>query len=50
MEKVPSPELAYTGTQVNYHLVCKRKLWLFSRSFEMEHSSDLVLLGRFESD
>ena len=46
MEKIPSPELTYTGTQVNYHFVCKRKLWLFSRNFEMERSSDLVLLGR----
>ena len=46
MEKIPSPELAYTGTQVNYYLVCKRKLWLFSRNFEMERSSDLVLLGK----
>jgi CRISPR-associated exonuclease Cas4 len=44
MEKIP--ELTYTGTQVNYYLVCRRKLWLFSRNFEMEHSSDLVLLGR----
>jgi CRISPR-associated exonuclease Cas4 len=46
MEKIPSPELAYTGTQVNYYFVCKRKLWLFSRNLEMERSSDLVLLGR----
>jgi CRISPR-associated exonuclease Cas4 len=46
MEKIPSPELAYTGTQVNYYFVCKRKLWLFSRNFDMEHSSDLVLLGK----
>lgn len=46
MEKIPFPEFIYTGTQVNYYFVCKRKLWLFSRNFEMEHSSDLVLLGR----
>lgn len=46
MEKISSPELIYTGTQVNYYLVCKRKLWLFSRNFEMERSSDLVLLGK----
>ena len=46
MEKIPSPELAYTGTQVNYYFVCKRKLWLFSRNFEMEQFSDLVLLDR----
>ena len=46
MEEIPFPELVYTGTQVNYYFVCKRKLWLFSRNFEMEHSSDLVLLGK----
>ena len=46
MEKLLSPELTYTGTQVNYYFVCRRKLWLFSRNFEMERSSDLVLLGR----
>ena len=45
MKEIPSPELTYTGTQVNYYFVCKRKLWLFSYNFEMEHSSDLVSLG-----
>jgi hypothetical protein len=30
MQKIPSPELAYTGTQVNYHFVCGWELWLFS--------------------
>jgi CRISPR/Cas system-associated exonuclease Cas4 (RecB family) len=30
MQKIPSPELAYTGTQVNYYPICRRKLWLFS--------------------
>ncbi|MFQ6071929.1 MAG: CRISPR-associated protein Cas4 [Methanosarcinales archaeon] len=39
-------ELIYTGTQVNYYFVCKKKLWLFSNYLEMEHSSDLVLLGK----
>jgi hypothetical protein len=36
----------YTGTQVNYYFICKRKLWLFSHGLEMEETSDLVLLGR----
>jgi CRISPR-associated exonuclease Cas4 len=36
----------YTGTQVNYYFICKRKLWLFSRGLEMEETSDLVLMGR----
>ena len=41
-----SGELYFTGTQVNYYFVCKRKLWFFSHDFEMEQSSDLVLLGK----
>jgi len=45
MERISSPELTYTGTQVNYYFVCKRKLWLFSNSLGMEHSSDRVMLG-----
>ncbi len=36
----------YTGTQVNYYFVCKRKLWLFSHGISMEHSSDLVSTGK----
>lgn len=39
-----SPE--FTGTQINYYSVCKRKLWFFSHGLEMEESSDLVLLGK----
>jgi len=38
--------LNFTGTQVNYFFVCKRKLWLFSHGLEMEETSDLVLLGK----
>ncbi|HED03262.1 MAG TPA: CRISPR-associated protein Cas4 [Candidatus Fraserbacteria bacterium] len=38
--------MAYTGTQVNYFLVCPRKLWLFSHDLTMEDSSELVELGR----
>ena len=34
-----------TGTHFNYYLVCKRKLWLFSNSIQMEHTSDLVYEG-----
>lgn len=36
----------FTGTQVNYSLVCPRKLWLFSRDLDMEHTSEYVELGR----
>jgi len=39
-------ELLFTGTQVNYSFVCRRKLWLFSHDLEMEEKSDLVLLGK----
>ncbi len=35
-----------TGTEFNYYLLCKRKLWLFSHDVEMEHTSDNVLLGK----
>lgn len=38
--------LLYTGTQVNYCVVCPRKLWLFSYDFDMEHTSELVEVGR----
>lgn len=35
----------YTGTQVNYYAVCRRKLWLYSHHLELEKSSDRVALG-----
>jgi len=37
----------FTGTQINYFLVCSTKLWLFSNNVTMESSSDLVGMGRF---
>jgi CRISPR-associated exonuclease Cas4 len=40
----------YTGTQVNYYVVCPRKLWLFSHQIEMERNSDLVQLGKLLHD
>lgn len=39
-------QLDYTGTQVNYFIVCPRKLWLFSHDVTMEHTSELVELGQ----
>jgi CRISPR-associated exonuclease Cas4 len=36
----------FTGTQVNYFAVCKRKLWLFSRGVEMERENENVQLGK----
>ena len=41
-----SRAVAVTGTEFNYYLLCKRKLWLFSHDVEMEHTSDNVLLGK----
>lgn len=38
--------IEFTGVQVNYFFVCRRKLWFFSRGLEMEHESDLVRLGK----
>ncbi|HLG30213.1 MAG TPA: Dna2/Cas4 domain-containing protein [Candidatus Brocadiales bacterium] len=37
--------LRFTGTQINYFFVCKRKLWLFSRRIEMERESDAVMVN-----
>lgn len=36
----------FTGSQINYYFVCKRKLWLFSHNIELEPESDLVKLGK----
>lgn len=36
----------YTGTQINYYFVCKRKLWYFSNDLSMEHNCDSVSLGK----
>ena len=35
-----------TATHINYFMVCKRKLWLFSNGINMEHTSDLVAEGK----
>jgi CRISPR-associated exonuclease Cas4 len=35
-----------TPTQLNYYLICPRKLWLFSHHIRMEHTSDLVADGK----
>lgn len=40
----------YTGTQVNYYFVCHRKLWLFSHGLDMEHTSDVVYMGKLISE
>jgi CRISPR-associated exonuclease Cas4 len=38
--------LQFTGTQINYYFVCKRKIWLFSHNLNLEADSDLVLRGK----
>ncbi len=35
-----------SGTQINYLLVCKRKLWFFSHGVQCEQESELVQLGK----
>jgi len=35
-----------TATHINYYIVCKRKLWLFSNGINMEHTSDIVAEGK----
>jgi CRISPR-associated exonuclease Cas4 len=39
-------ELKTTGTQVQYYLVCQRKLWLSSHQITFEQDSDRVLEGK----
>ncbi len=39
-------EIVYTGVQVAYYEVCKRKLWLFSKGITYEWESDHVAIGR----
>ena len=36
----------FTGTQVNYCVICPRKLWYFSHYIRMEQNSDLVAMGK----
>ncbi len=40
------PNLQYTGTQINYYFVCKRKLWLFTKDIRFENENEYVQLGR----
>ena len=35
-----------TGTHINYYFICQRKLYLFDHHISMEHTSDLVQLGK----
>jgi len=42
MEPLPT----FTGTQVNYYVVCQRKLWLFTHDITMERENENVQIGR----
>jgi CRISPR-associated exonuclease Cas4 len=39
-------KLTPTATHLNYYVICKRKLWLFSNGIQMEHTSDTVTEGK----
>ncbi|MBZ4655790.1 MAG: CRISPR-associated protein Cas4 [Thermoanaerobacter sp.] len=35
-----------TGTKIAYYNICHRKLWFFSKNISMEHTSELVEIGK----
>lgn len=35
----------FTGTEVGYYFICRKKLWWFAHGVQMEHSSDRVKMG-----
>lgn len=39
-----------TATHINYYHICHRKLWLFSNSITLEHTSDLVAEGKLTGE
>jgi CRISPR-associated exonuclease Cas4 len=38
--------LKITATEVAYYIICKRKLWLFSKGVNYESENEFVLLGK----
>jgi len=38
--------LKFTGTEVGYYFICRKKLWWFHHGIEMETDSDRVKLGK----
>ena len=36
----------FTGTEVGYYFICKKKLWWFAHGVEMEQEHDRVRLGK----
>jgi len=43
-------ELKFKGTQVAYYLICRRKLWLFTKGISFEDESEYVELGKLLDD
>ncbi|MGK9368406.1 CRISPR-associated protein Cas4 [Melioribacter sp. Ez-97] len=39
-----------TGTHICYYFHCHRHLWLFAHSINMEHTNDIVAMGKFISE
>jgi CRISPR-associated exonuclease Cas4 len=35
-----------TGTHIHYFFNCRRQLWLFANGINMEHSSEMVAIGK----
>ncbi|WP_127836884.1 CRISPR-associated protein Cas4 [Clostridium prolinivorans] len=46
MENIFGEHIKITGTQINYLLICKKKLWFFLHGITMEQNSDKVALGK----
>lgn len=38
--------MEFTGTQISYYIVCRRKLWLFTKAIRFEDENEYVQLGR----
>ncbi len=36
----------FTGTEVGYYFICKKKLWWFAHGMTMEHTNDRVKMGK----
>ncbi len=46
MNTTEQTSIRFTGTQINYYFLCRKKLWYFTKNIEMEHNSDAVYLGK----
>lgn len=46
MESIFGENVKITGTQINYLMICKKKLWFFMHGIVMEQTSDRVAEGK----